>query len=566
MGAIARAYISIAAVNDGKGVRKVTAYYLATAQASGVTEATAGWTAAVQAVTAAKRHLWTYEATEWTDGSVTKTAPHIVGVYGDAGISGKDAYTVTLVPAEIVLDTDNKGIVGNPANAYADVVAYKGNVKVTPSIGTLSASRVSASKSGTRVTLTAVGTDPATGTSYGSGHVDIPVTVDGITFVRRLEVRTNVHKVVAEILKYDDRIEQKVSRKDYDADNVAVNERMTRIEQTAERISLEVREQARPSNLLPGTAFRNGDTPEWTRFAGKISETVRYNGHNSVLLASRQGLVYRGIPVRPDTVYSLSFACLLSDADSRGVVLIVNAVLAGGATVTLMDSGVKPSTADAWEVCKRSFTTPSDAVTVTVTLVSPPGNFICISCPMLSEGEYTPWQPSDSDMVSDKALKGTGIDIRNRTIDMTADRFTLRNNKGEKTMGVDEAGNMELSGTLRADAVYKHYVNIVRPDSGSYVLGAGSFYTVDGSGYSGYQNPSDERNLILLPEPEICAGREIEIVNAMPSLGHPFVMTVGKTHKIQRLGDTRDNVQPLNGLFFVRFVSIGDFWLVFTKA
>ena len=45
--------------------------------------------------------------------------------------------------------------------------------------------------------------------------------------------------------------------------------------------------------------------------------------------------------------------------------------------------------------------------------------------------------------MSSRALLATGIDIKNKTIDMTADKFTLRNNHGEKSFGVDEDGNLE---------------------------------------------------------------------------------------------------------------------------
>ena len=45
-------------------------------------------------------------------------------------------------------------------------------------------------------------------------------------------------------------------------------------------------------------------------------------------------------------------------------------------------------------------------------------------------------------------LKATGIDIVNRSINMRADNFTLRNNKNEKTFGVDEFGNSFFRGLV----------------------------------------------------------------------------------------------------------------------
>ena len=45
-------------------------------------------------------------------------------------------------------------------------------------------------------------------------------------------------------------------------------------------------------------------------------------------------------------------------------------------------------------------------------------------------------------------LKATGIDIVNRSINMRADNFTLRNNKNEKTFGVDKFGNSFFRGLV----------------------------------------------------------------------------------------------------------------------
>lgn len=72
----------------GKGIKSVTEYYLATSAGSGVTTGTSGWTTEVQTITAAKRFLWNYEVTAYTDGSSTKSSPVIIGVYGEKGETG----------------------------------------------------------------------------------------------------------------------------------------------------------------------------------------------------------------------------------------------------------------------------------------------------------------------------------------------------------------------------------------------------------------------------------------------------------------------------------------------
>lgn len=77
---------------QGVSISKITEYYLASASSSGVTASTSGWTtdptATAAKMTATKKYLWNYEAIEYTDGSIDKTPPVIIGVYGDKGDTG----------------------------------------------------------------------------------------------------------------------------------------------------------------------------------------------------------------------------------------------------------------------------------------------------------------------------------------------------------------------------------------------------------------------------------------------------------------------------------------------
>lgn len=72
----------------GNGIKSIANYYLATASGSGVSASTAGWTTTVQAITASKKYLWNYEVVTYTNGSTYRSAPCIIGVYGDKGATG----------------------------------------------------------------------------------------------------------------------------------------------------------------------------------------------------------------------------------------------------------------------------------------------------------------------------------------------------------------------------------------------------------------------------------------------------------------------------------------------
>lgn len=80
---------------DGNSISSVTNYYLASASATGVTTATAGWTMTVQVPTTAKKYLWNYEVIKYSKIADTITTPTIIGVYGETGSTGKGVTSIT---------------------------------------------------------------------------------------------------------------------------------------------------------------------------------------------------------------------------------------------------------------------------------------------------------------------------------------------------------------------------------------------------------------------------------------------------------------------------------------
>ena len=81
----------------GASVAKVENFYLASAQATGVTTSTAGWTtdASSQAATIseAKPYLWNYEKVTYSKGNPTQTEPHVTGRWSR---DGKDARSIAV--------------------------------------------------------------------------------------------------------------------------------------------------------------------------------------------------------------------------------------------------------------------------------------------------------------------------------------------------------------------------------------------------------------------------------------------------------------------------------------
>lgn len=73
---------------NGVGIEDITKYYLASAQNTGITTSTHGWTTAMQQITPEKKYLWSYENTSYTNGTSINTTPVIIGVHGDNGADG----------------------------------------------------------------------------------------------------------------------------------------------------------------------------------------------------------------------------------------------------------------------------------------------------------------------------------------------------------------------------------------------------------------------------------------------------------------------------------------------
>lgn len=85
--------------SQGKGIKSITEYYLASASASGVTTSTTGWTPTIQTISTTNKYLWNYELITYTDNTTSTVAPVVIGVYGDKGDSGTPASLVDIVPS-----------------------------------------------------------------------------------------------------------------------------------------------------------------------------------------------------------------------------------------------------------------------------------------------------------------------------------------------------------------------------------------------------------------------------------------------------------------------------------
>ena len=69
---------------DGNGIKKITAYYLASGFDSGITVETSGWTEDIQTISPEEPYLWSYNKITYTDDKEIESAPIIIGTYSDS--------------------------------------------------------------------------------------------------------------------------------------------------------------------------------------------------------------------------------------------------------------------------------------------------------------------------------------------------------------------------------------------------------------------------------------------------------------------------------------------------
>jgi hypothetical protein len=74
---------------QGRGVKSVINYYLASSLKNGVYTSSEGWTETVQEISEEKKYLWNYETIIYTDDEITSTDPIIIGIFSKDGIDGR---------------------------------------------------------------------------------------------------------------------------------------------------------------------------------------------------------------------------------------------------------------------------------------------------------------------------------------------------------------------------------------------------------------------------------------------------------------------------------------------
>lgn len=398
-------------------------------------------------------------------------SPGSPGSPGKPGSDGKDALTVSVSPEVIVLHavkvSDSNYNVTNFSTAQARIAVFRGGTNVSPQC-TLSAVKQQycrAAASDLTISITAVSQNVVDGMRIPYTDARVMATVNYVEngHIERLYVTIGVKVEVSAIWGRYEKSLSGLSSKYSELsntvnglplkDDAALTKYTSEIKQTAKSISAKVaQETVGRLNVLPGTAFnREADVTQQRpdTFPCTILPLGGLEGTGAMVINQKgatgttwSGLVWKGVVLKHKTYYTAS-VWARADGDLDDVMYLS---IGQDTNFCYLNLATANETHD-WKMFKATFKTGDTEAScnnVRVELaVRKNGRGRCCKL-MLDESDvYNGWTSASYADVSSRALLATGIDITNGAIDMTADKFTLRNNHGEKSFDVDEDGNLE---------------------------------------------------------------------------------------------------------------------------
>lgn len=390
---------------------------------------------------------------------------------GVDGADGANGYTVCATPSVITLGirkvSDTVFAADTTKNNTSTVKVLKGNLDVTATCRVTVASTENCTATGPNaggsglIKVTRMSTyTTADGEIYPltSGSVTVNIRVGGTTLSHTIGVSVEMSTVWGGVETLVNGLKREFGEFQQDLQSEAPNvltKYTSKIEQTTKSISAKVaQETVGRLNVLPGTAFnRETDVTQLNSyFPCKIEPLGGLEG-TGAMVASQTGattttwcgVVWTGVVLKPSTWYTISvWARTDSGLDDSMYLGVRQFGASDGMSYQFLG---KAGETHEWQLFSQTFKTASTAEScnnVTIEMgMRKNGTGRCCKLMLDESNTYNGWTPASYADVSSRALLATGIDITNGAIDMTADKFTLRNNHGEKSFGVDEDGNLE---------------------------------------------------------------------------------------------------------------------------
>ena len=262
------------------------------------------------------------------------------------------------------------------------------------------------------------------------------------------------------------------------ANKQELENRMSKIEQSTEKISLQVETTTNLKNCIVGSALRPWD--DITKITAAHSQNVEIangggvGGSNYATFSASgatadtyTGLYFKDVRVSAGKTYVFSVWAKIVTLLDKGAYYSIKRFDGGTEGAVVKSGNITPSIGD-WKLFTATFTVPDGCTKLLLELAVRRNGAISVCRPMIMEGtEYGGWSLSPYDKTEagklESGLKRAGIDLEDDTITATANKFLVKNNSGEVTASVNEDGLLEVGAGLFSGLIRKKKT-IITPD------------------------------------------------------------------------------------------------------
>ena len=304
---------------------------------------------------------------------------------------------------------------------------------------------------------------------------ELVLNVDGLTST----VAANKKEADAQISKINTTLTQNaesissLAQKQTNTEN-----KVSKIEQTTDKISLQVETTTNLKNSIVGSALRPWD--DITKIAAAHSQKVEITsgggvgGSNYATFSASgatantyTGLYFKDVRVSAGKTYVFSVWAKIVSLFDKGAYYSIKR-FDGGTEGAVVKSANLTTSIGGWKLITTTFTVPDGCTKLLLELAVRRNGAIDVCRPMIMEGtEYGGWSLSPYDKTEagklESGLKRAGIDLEDDTITATANKFVVKNNSGEVTASVNEDGLLEVGAGLFSGLIRKKKT-IITPD------------------------------------------------------------------------------------------------------
>lgn len=310
---------------------------------------------------------------------------------------------------------------------------------------------------------------------------ELVLNVDGLTSTvdaNKQEVDGQIGKINTTLTQNAESITS-LAQKQTNTEN-----KVSKIEQTTDKISLQVETTTNLKNSIVGSALRPWD--EITKIAAAHSQKVEITsgggvgGSNYATFSASgatantcTGLYFKDVRVSAGKTYVFSVWVRNISLSDYGVYYSIKRFDGGTEGAVVKSSNIYAGLGD-WHLFTATFTVPDGCTKLLLELAVRRNGAIDVCRPMIMEGtEYGGWSLSPYDKTEagelESGLKRAGIDLEDDTITATANKFMVKNNSGEVTASVNEKGLLEVGAGVFSGLIRKKMTEITPENLKEYV-------------------------------------------------------------------------------------------------